>query len=269
MNRSKLFIGIFIAFLLIVITVVLLVCTVFVVREVVIEKEVNSALIDDDNIIESSGLSIGKSIISINKDKVKASVEKENPYVEVLNITRVFPNKIIINVTVRTGIMVVSSADGSYKALVDSGMKVLNVLPADSTLSVDATIVSGADFLIPENGAESLVGSILTLSDTSYDAIFTQFADFIESFDLEGKSFTTLFKEISFRNTESGTLVLIRTNKGVSLVLDTSLTSSIKYQLYACMYYYTTDKEVNIDRTKGYIAFDRTRNSYNWLESLD
>ncbi len=269
MNRSKLIIGIFIVFILIVITIVLLACTVFVVRQVVIEKEVDSPLLDDDKIVESSGLSIGKSIISISKEKVESSIEKENPYVEVKNISRVFPNKVIIEVTVRTGIMVISSSDGAYRALVDSSLKVLNVLPAADTLSVDATLVSGATFLLPDSGAESLIGSVLTLSDDSLTPIFKDFASFTEEFDLGGQSFTTLYKEISFREGEGATLVLIRTNRGVSFVLDTSLTSSIKYQLYACMYYYTTDKEVTIDRTKGYIAFDRTRNSYNWLESLD
>ena len=268
MNRSKLFIGIFIAFILIVITIVLLACTVFVVREVVIEKDVNSPLLDDEKIIASSGLTIGKSIITVSKDKVKESIEKENPYVEVLDITRSFPNKVIVNVTLRTGVMLITSADGEYKALVDSSLKVLNVFSAYETLSVDATMITGVDFIIPEAGVESLVGSVLSLSDPSYTSIFTQFADFTEEFDLQGQSFTALFKEISFRNTENATIVFIRMNEGVSLVLDTSLNTSINYQLYLCMYYFTS-KKVTIDRTRGYIAFDRTKNSYHWLESLD
>ena len=47
MNRSKLFIGIFIAVILIVITIVLLACTVFVVREVSVESDVSSYLLDE------------------------------------------------------------------------------------------------------------------------------------------------------------------------------------------------------------------------------
>ena len=68
MNRSKVVIGIFIALILIVITIVLLACTVFVVRDVSVESEYSSNLLNADRIIESSGIERGRSIISLNKD---------------------------------------------------------------------------------------------------------------------------------------------------------------------------------------------------------
>ena len=76
MNRSKVVIGIFVALILIVITIVLLACTVFVVRDVSVESDVSSYLVDEDRIVESSGLVMGRSIISINKEKVKAAIER-------------------------------------------------------------------------------------------------------------------------------------------------------------------------------------------------
>ena len=155
MNRSKVVIGIFVALILIVITIVLLACTVFVVRDVSVESDVSSYLVDEDRIVESSGLVMGRSIISINKEKVKAAIERENPYVEVKGIRRVFPSKVIISATIRTGIMLVKSEDGSYYALIDSSMKILNVAPAEDTVLTSATVVSGLKARLPPSEQRS------------------------------------------------------------------------------------------------------------------
>ena len=48
MNRSKVVIGIFVALILIVITIVLLACTVFVVRDISVESDVSTYLVDAD-----------------------------------------------------------------------------------------------------------------------------------------------------------------------------------------------------------------------------
>ena len=264
MNRSKLFIGIFIAFILIVITIVLLACTVFIVREVTVESDVSSNLLDEESIVESSGLTIGRSIISISKEKVKNSIEKDNPYVEVLNIVRIFPNKVIVKVTVRTGVMVIESSTHENVALIDTSMKVLKVVTAAEASSFDATIVKGVTFDIPEGGVDSLIGSRLTLNNAAYDAIFSEIAEFTANYDLQGQSFSTLFKEITFTEKDTGTVVLIRTNKNVTFVLDKSLASEIYYQMYKCMFLY-----VKSDYSTGYIGFDRTNNAYAWMESLD
>ena len=124
MKRSKVVMGIFIALVLVVLTIVLLAFTVFVVRDITVESEFTSRLIDENNIIEASGISKGDSIVSISKSKIKANIEKENPYVEVTSITRGFPSKVVINVTIRTGIMLVRSEDDGVAAIIDSEMKV-------------------------------------------------------------------------------------------------------------------------------------------------
>ena len=267
MNRSKLFIGLFIALILIVITIVLLACTVFVVREVSVVSDVSSYLVNDEDIVESSGLTVGRSIITISKDKVKSSIEKDNPYVEVLSIRRVFPNKVIINVTVRRETMLISSSTGSTYAVVDLSMKVLDVIPSTEIETVNATVVTGLTFDEPEQGAQSLIGTILDFDAPLYEDILREIADFTVNYDLQGQSFSAFFKELSFSS--DGAIVFIRTNKGVSLVLDKSLPNSIYDQMYFAMYYYTTSKDVNIDRTRGYIAYNKAKGAYDWIESLD
>ena len=249
MNRSKVVIGVFIALILIVVTVILLACTVFVVRDVTVESDVSSRLLNVDNIIESSGLTKGRSIISINKEKVKTSIEKENPYVEVVSVRREFPSKVIIATTIRTGIMFVKSEDGSSSALIDSSLKVLNIVATEDASATTATVVSGLTFVMPDEGALSAIGQPITFSDPACGDILLDIAALASDYELSGRRFFTFFKQITF-DRSSGTVVCIKTNKGVSLVLDTSLTSSVYDQLYYCLYYYSS-KDVNIDYTKG------------------
>ena len=267
MNRSKVVIGIFVALILIVITIVLLACTVFVVRDVSVESDVSSYLVDEDRIVESSGLVMGRSIISINKEKVKAAIERENPYVEVKGIRRVFPSKVIISVTIRTGIMLVKSEDGSYYALIDSSMKILNLAPAEDTVLTSATVVSGLRFSMPDEGPLAAIGTEIAFTDAACGDVLREIAASAYDSELSGRRFFTFFREISFDTTDA-IVACIKTNKGVSLVLDKSLTTSVYDQLYLCLFYYSS-KDVVIDYTHGYIRFDRDVNAYCWKETLD
>ena len=268
MNRSKLFIGIFVFFILIVITIVLLACTVFVVRSVSVESDVSSDKIDEAQIIESSGLTIGRSIIAISKDKVITSIEKANPYVEVISVSRVFPNKIVVKVALRAGVMLLASSTGEDYVLVDSSLKVLNAANSIDALNINATLVSGISFVTPESGVESLIGSKLTLNHPSCADIIADIAKCADYYNIRGQSFSTLFKVITFLSDESGFIVHIRTNKGVTFVLDKSLSLDVYDQLAVCLNYYT-NQEVNIDRTSGYIHFNSTKNAFDWADTLD
>ncbi len=272
MRKSNVLIAIFITLLCIVLAVVLLACTVFVVRHINVEGVVASDLIDEEAIKQSSGISIGKSIVTINKAEVKADIEKENPYVEVLDISRRFPNKIVIKVTIRTAIMKISASDGTCAAIVDSSMKVLDVISQEDFSLNGATNVVGVTFEMPENGAASLIGTKFDFSSDPKLALLSEIASSAEepSLDLAGTSFLTFFKKIEIRENEENLLALITTNTGVILVLDTSLSTSIYQQLYLCNYVYTST-ETPKDLTKGYIALDKSSSvvAYKWMESID
>ena len=271
MKRSKIVIGVFIAFVLIVLTIVLLACTVFIVRDISVKSEVNSQLLDSDAIIESSGLSKGHSIVSINKSKVKANIEKDNPYVEVLNVVRVFPSKIVIEVTVRTGIMTVLSTDGGSAAVIDSSMKILDVIPSTDQDKSGVTSVEGLTYNVPFEGVLSTVGKPAEFSDPVCGEILRDIAESASAnSDLSAASFATFFKKISFVKEEGGTIkVYIKTIKGVTFVLDNSLSTKIYDQLFICMFVYTSD-EMDTDLSKGYITLVRTEDkiAYNWVETL-
>ncbi|GEM_PF-2647656 len=272
MKKSNVIIGIFIAIIFIVLTVVLLACAVFVVRNISVESAVASEIISEDDIISSSGLKIGKSIVSINKSKIISSVEKENPYVRVLDVVRKFPDKIVIKVTVRTAIMSILAEDSTCAVIADSSLKVLDVISLEEHLSSGATKIEGYTFSIPEEGVRSLKGTTLDYDSDPKGVLLRNIAQAAEdpSLDLSGASFLTFFKRISIRSEENSLLALIETNTGVTLVLDTSLSIGVYEQLYMCTFVYTSD-QVEKDLTKGYIALDKNSSTiaYKWMEDLD
>ena len=271
MKRSKLIIGIFIALLLVVLTIVLLAFTVFIVRDVKVESDVISRLIDEEKIVESSGLVKGTNIISINKTGIKSNIEKENPYVEIKSIVREFPSTVVITATVRTGIMLIPSDDGDSAAVIDSSMKILNVVPAVDMEKSGVTLVKGVAFKVPEEGALTAVGTVADFTNESFGSILREVAEAAknQSLDISGASFSTFFKEISFV-AGAGVTAIVKTNRGVSFVLDSTLATSIYEQLYMCIKFYTS-KEVEIDRTRGYITLNKDVSgvAYQWVESLD
>ncbi|HCU56086.1 MAG TPA: hypothetical protein DIC18_01985 [Clostridiales bacterium] len=268
MKRPKIVIGIFITLILVVLTIVLLACTVFVVRDITVVKAVSSRLLDEDVIVASSKLKKGTSIISLDKQEIKEEIERANPYVEVVAISREFPNEVIIEVTVRTAVMLVPSEDASTFALLDDDMKVLDVFPQSET-DYHMPIVNDLTFVVPEQGAQSLVGSHITFADATRGALLSDILSAAgdPSIKLSGNSFRAFFKEISFT---SGTRILLKTQKGVSFVLDTSLESDLFSQLYMCLNVFSLSS-TNVDRSKGYILYEKKgmTAAYNWVESLD
>ena len=270
MKKPKVVIGIFVGLVLIVLTIVLLACTVFVVRHVEVEFEVSSNLLNEESILDASGLSVGSSIISIDKSEVKASVEKENPYVEVTNISREFPNKVIIKVTVRRGILLVRSEDGGSAAVIDAKMKVLDVIPYSESMKSDVTAVEGVTFVVPQEGVLSLVGSEISFANPVCGAMLSQITTAASDpkLMLSGNRFLTFIKEISFTTEEGSCKAFVKTKRGVTLVLDTALDSTVFTQLYMCLYYMYAEG-VSVDVTSGFIYWDPTPGAYRWATTLD
>lgn len=270
MKRSKVVIGIFIALILVVLTIVLLTFTVFIVRDVTVEAEVSSHLIDEAKIIESSGLTKGTNIISISKSKIISNIEKDNPYVEVTNVVRDFPSKVIIHATVRTGIMLLPSEDDTSAAVIDSSAKVLNVVSAADADKFGVTTLSGIAFKVPPEGVISMVGSVASFTNESCGSMLKSIcaAAADPALDVSGTSFRTFFKSIDFVTGE-GITAYVKTNKGVTLVLDSTLSTSIYQQLYLCLYVFASE-DVAVDRTRGYITLDRDAGAvaYKWVESI-
>lgn len=159
------------------------------------------------NIINTSGIQKGKTILSVNKEQAIKNLEKENPYLKVVNIETVFPNKIVIHCAEREALFAVRS--GSKYFMCDGEFKVLNVVELDVLQeSYPNTQKNAIEFL-------GLDGNIDNLSRLNA-------GDFIE-FETDGE----MLKNI--------TTALIYNNKTVAE--QKALIKTIKFD--SSIYYYT------------------------------
>jgi len=91
-------------------------------------------------IIEASGVTEGKSLIFLNVDKVKETIEKSLPYTDNVEVTRKFPDTLIIRYGETTKAFAFQISGGSY-VLTDSNLKVLEQA---SEVPEGLTLIKGA-----------------------------------------------------------------------------------------------------------------------------
>ena len=88
-------------------------------NEIIMSKEVKA-----ESIIESANFSYSIPIFACNKSQITNRIEKLNPYVKVINIETVFPNRLILHVAQREEFFVIQVDDNLY-CICDDELKVL------------------------------------------------------------------------------------------------------------------------------------------------
>ena len=86
----------------------------------------NQAMIFTEQSKESIAIKKGISIFTVNKKNITQQLEKDYPYLKVINIETVFPNKIIIHCAEREETYAVKASDTKY-FICDAEFKVLNI----------------------------------------------------------------------------------------------------------------------------------------------
>lgn len=107
--------------------IILLSSTVFTLKYASVECRTTSLVItenDYDSIINSGNFKYGKNILFLNFTESKKQIEKEHPYVKVINIERKFPNYAVINIEERVPAVRLMVNEDWY--VVDKELKVLN-----------------------------------------------------------------------------------------------------------------------------------------------
>lgn len=79
-----------------------------------------------ETIANNSAIKKGISIFTVNKKNITQQLEKDYPYLKVINIETVFPNKIIIHCAEREETYAVKASDTKY-FICDAEFKVLNI----------------------------------------------------------------------------------------------------------------------------------------------
>lgn len=104
-------------------------------------EESKESIKDDENI------KMGNSIFTVSKKNLSSSLEKRYPYLKVVNVETVFPNKVIIHCAEREETYAVKANDTKY-FICDADFKVLNITTTYRNEQYSAILFTGLENLI-------------------------------------------------------------------------------------------------------------------------
>ncbi|MDD4002901.1 MAG: FtsQ-type POTRA domain-containing protein [Clostridia bacterium] len=216
--KNKRVLYIFLAFFIIVV-IVLLSSVLFSVNDAVLAPKQQSVMVDSNNVQSEFSNLIGKNIFFIDVAQITDGIEKNNPYIKVINIERIFPSTVKLHYRERKEVFCLKV--GSGFAALDSEGKVLDIRSAQDNILIDIDYSSYnpavSDFIEDEN-----ILSILSL----YDAF--------KSMTSEGKNYDEILFKGYFEkvySSSSGNNLCINTNFGGEIeIID------FRQQLYSKLY---------------------------------
>lgn len=115
-----------IVFVLLIILVVLM-FTVFLLKDVKVELKTGTEHLTQEIVseIENEALKTGGSVLFLGKEKLISRLEKQFPYLKIVNIETQIPNKLVIHAAEREELFAVNSGEKSY--FLDEEFKILRV----------------------------------------------------------------------------------------------------------------------------------------------
>lgn len=133
-----------------VLLIIILSFTLFALHTVTVEFKNNTQIFTEESklsISENEAIKYGSPIYIINKSKIIEELEKDKPYLEVINIETVFPNKLIIHCAEREETYAVKAGDKKY-FICDKDFKVLTIRPNYTSLQDNSILFLGLENLI-------------------------------------------------------------------------------------------------------------------------
>lgn len=245
---------VFVLILAIILAFVLLNMTLFTVKNVTVRNKVESPLIDKDKIIEDSGIDTGENIFLMSEKNIIQSIELANPYLKVSSVERVFPNSVIIHVTVRTPVMSVKIKNSDLYVIIDSSLKILDIVSETDDLFLSSTQVKGLEIENPEEG-----------NSLNKENSFNKKLDIIgyvaDHESLGESAFLNFFEKIEF-DVDNPDLAYIALRSGVKIVLKGD--NDLETQLRSALEKYRYMGEQSYERTSGYIYF-KDGSGWSWI----
>ena len=124
-----------------------------------------------ERVIKSGNISGGTPVFAQNKNQIKQKLEKENPYLNVINIETAFPNKLIIHCAEREELFAIKLGDNLYY-ICDQSLKVLKMDTNYENSQNSAILLKGVEV------ADKSVRVGETLSLLNNNETITNLADF-------------------------------------------------------------------------------------------
>lgn len=134
----------------VVLILIILNFTLFALKSVEIDFKNDSNIFTEeskDSIANNDVIKKGTSIFTLSKKNITNTLEKDNPYLKVINIETVFPNKIIIHCAEREETYAVKASDTKY-FICDAEFKVLNIATSFYNEQYNPILFTGLENLI-------------------------------------------------------------------------------------------------------------------------
>lgn len=113
-----------------------------------------------ENIINSGDFSYGRNVLFINKRLSKEKIEVANPYINIIFIETIFPNKLIINCVERNEVYCFKISPNTY-CYTDENLKVLKTVEGFVNSPNNPIVVNG----VVLSTEQAVVGKILEIND--------------------------------------------------------------------------------------------------------
>jgi len=212
----------------------------------------------EQEIIESGDFKYNQSIFFINKKKYIKNLEKNNPYLKVLNIETIFPNKLSINCVERNELFVLKGYENnvikSYMVM-DDEVKVLNNLSSFTNSYLNPILLTFEN----EFSQNFLAGQVL---DTSYSNLLKNLSVELLAYEDNILKLYANFEEIII-GYENPSDVCLKMRSGTQIVLkEANIRLTEKFMLALSAYNQKEDKttgqittyENNDGKVVGYVA---------------
>jgi len=227
-----------------IVLIIVLSSTVFSLRTVQVNfLSTTSYLENEADIVSSASFSYGESIFFIDREVYINELEQNNPYIKIVSLEIVFPNRLIIHAVERNEMYAFKLSDNTY-AVTDDELKVLSIKPVFVNTTENAILVTSN---ISINATNVVEGSLLPLNATD-TTFLNDFSYYSQEWDNHLASLRGNIKELILHYEENDTFkVLMR--QGVEIII-TKQHSKLNEKVQTA---YSVYDNPTIDRTKGII----------------
>lgn len=241
----------FAAIVVFIVVFVLLNMTVFTISKVTVQNAVYSDYIDKAGIVQSSEINYNQNIFLLNEANVRLHVEEAYPYLSVSSVERKFPSTVVIHVDMRTPVMSISKTYTDQYAILDTELKILDVVGQDSELYRMATHINNVSIDDPVVGVK--------IDDEEYYVQCLRQIGYVS--DNESLQFWHFFTSITIENY----IAYITLRTGVVVRLDDIGAGDVHEKLRYALELYKTFDEQDYQRRSGYIYFN-SEHGWMWSE---
>jgi len=209
-------------------------------------------LTNEEAILNSAEFNVGESIFFVDRESYIQKIEVANPYIKVVGIEIVFPNKLIVHAVERNEVFAFKLADNTY-AICDEELKVLEIRQTFVNTTGNAILVENSSLTIEVTNA--ILGTTINMP-LAYSNIITSFATYMKEWDSNLANLRGNIETLVLNYEEENNLA-IEMRQGVQIIInDAHLRLNDKVQMAFSVY----DSDA-IDRTKGILLILEQQNT--------